>query len=132
MWEDVELWEMFCLVQTYGGRDNERRIYRHKGEKEKWMEGSSEEIEQKGSKPWEMDLILDIRGNTSTSKTKGKVTENTKGEGKGFTEDRNIGLHPKPCSPFRTALITLEYLKERGGGRDKKKSENFGENLSIS
>lgn len=96
------------------------------------MEGSSEEIEEKVSKPWEMGLILDSRSNTSTSETKRKVTENTKGERRGFTEDRNIGVHLKPCSPFQTALITLEYLKERGGGRHKKKSENFGGNLSIS
>lgn len=42
-------------------------------------------------------------------------TENTKGwEKKGYTEDRNTGVHPKPCSPFQTALITLEYLKEEG------------------
>lgn len=72
---------MFCLVQALGGIDKGRGS-RHKGEKGKWMSGSSEKMEEKGSKPQEKGLIWDSRRFACTRETKGKITGNTHKLGK--------------------------------------------------
>lgn len=46
---------MFSLVQAFGGRDQEREVQDTK-EKEENTSGSSEEIEEKGSKAQEKGL----------------------------------------------------------------------------
>lgn len=66
--EDIYVWEifwLFCVVQALGEIDKGRGS-RHKGEKGKWMSGSSEKMEEKGSKPQEKGLIWDSRRNAYT------------------------------------------------------------------
>lgn len=75
---------MFCLVQAFGGRDKGRGS-RHKGEKGKWMSVSSEETEEKGSKPQEKGLIW-TTGGSPTPESTGKVIRNTHELGEGGAE----------------------------------------------